>query len=154
VRPVNRRRDAGINGFNRRKQIPGVDVFGAEDLAPVEVIELEVICQCPVGSVAAQRCLPHVAMGIDHARHQDAASRVDLDSIIGHGEMLTNLRDAVISDENIAAGDDAARWVNGQDSGVAEHHGTVTGEVFDGWCAWLAHAGHLRWCLSALHIQF
>ena len=38
---------------------------------------------------------------------------------------MINLGDAMISDENIAAGNHAARWINGQDCGVAEHYRTV-----------------------------
>ena len=79
VRPVDAGGDAGVDRLGGGEQVAGVDVLGAEVLAVLEVVPDEVLGERPVGAVAAHGGLPHVPVGVDHARHHDAAGRVDLD---------------------------------------------------------------------------
>ena len=68
VRPVDRRGDAGVERLDGRQPVAGGDVLRAELLAVLEVVPDEVLGQRPVGAVAAHRRLPHVPVGVDHAR--------------------------------------------------------------------------------------
>ena len=86
VRPVDGGGDAGLERLPGGQQVAGVDVLGPERLAVLEVVPDEVLGQRPVGAVAAHRGLPHVPVGVDHARHHDAAGRVDLPRALGHVE--------------------------------------------------------------------
>ena len=84
VRPVHRGRHPGVDRLDGRQQVPGVDVLRAELLAPVQVVPDEVLGQGPVGPVRPHGGLPHVPVRVDHARHDDAAGRVDLRGAVGH----------------------------------------------------------------------
>ena len=68
VRPVDGRGHAGVEGLDGRQPVAGGDVLGAELLAVLEVVPDEVLGERPVGAVAAHRGLPHVPVGVDHAR--------------------------------------------------------------------------------------
>src|SRR5918994_1375182 len=104
VRPVDGGGHTGLDRLEPRKQVARVDVLRAEDLAPLEVVEDEVLGERPVGAVAAQRGLPHVPVGVDHARHHDAAARVDLGGALGYFETRTDGLDAVADDEDVGVG--------------------------------------------------
>ena len=85
VRPVDRGGHARLERLQRRQQVARVDVLRAED-PPLEVVEDEVLRERPVGAVAAHRRLPHVAVRVDHARHDDAVGGVDLGRFLGRLE--------------------------------------------------------------------
>ena len=68
VRPVDARGHARVDGLQRGEQVAGVHVLGAEVAARLQVVPDEVLGERPVGAVAAHRGLPHVAVGVDHAR--------------------------------------------------------------------------------------
>ena len=84
VRPVDAGGHAGVDRLDGGEQVARVVVLGAEDLAPLQVVVDEVLGERPVGAVAAHRRLPHVPVRVDHAGHDDAASRVDLRGALGH----------------------------------------------------------------------
>src|SRR5438309_11757360 len=80
---------------------------------------------------------------VNHARHENAASRVDLRRAIRHSELPRDFSDAVVNDEDIAALDHAKRGVNGQHSGVTKYHRAFCGEgIAVYWCV-LTHVAHL-----------
>src|SRR6266567_1895502 len=101
-------------------------VFGDAPHAGVgshrQVEELEVVREGPVGAEPTERRLPHMTVRVNHARHENAASRVDLRRAIRHSELPPDFSNAVVNDEDIAALDHAKRWVNGQHRGVTKYH--------------------------------
>ena len=50
VRPVHGCRDASIHGLKRGQQIASINILRAKDFAPVEIVELEIVCERPVGA--------------------------------------------------------------------------------------------------------
>ena len=122
MRPVNAGSDASVYRLDGAEEISGMHIFCAEEFAPVDVVVIEIVCEGPVCAVAAQRRLPHVAVGVYHARHQNAAAGVDLYRALWDGELTPDCRDALINDEDITVLDSPQRWVNRQHGGVAEHH--------------------------------
>ena len=119
VRPVERRRHTGVDRLEGREEIARVDVFGAEDLSPLQVVEDEVLGERPVPAVPAQRRLPHVAMRVDEARGEDAAGGIDLESAFRHLELLADGLDPVADNEHVGALEDA-RGVDRDHRGVPE----------------------------------
>ena len=103
MRPVNSCGDAGVYSLNRRQEVAGINIFGTENLAPVQVVELEVVREGPVGAEPTERRLPHMTVRVNHARHENAASRVDLHRAIRHSELPRDFSDAVVNDEDITA---------------------------------------------------
>src|SRR2546421_1040701 len=122
MRPVDRCGDASVYGLNRGQEIAGINILRTEDLAPVQVVELEIVREGPVGTEPTECCLPHVAVRVNPARHENAVGRVDLYRAIRYDELSSNSRDAVVDDEGIAALDHPKRWVDGQHGGVTEYH--------------------------------
>src|SRR6266702_2237136 len=122
MRPVNRCGDSGIYSLNRRQEVASINIFRTENLAPVQVVELEVVREGPVGTEPTECCLPHVAVRVNHAWHENAVGRVDLHRALRYGELPSNCSDAVVDHEDIAALDHSKRWVNGQHSGVTKYH--------------------------------
>ncbi len=118
VRPVDARGHARVDGLQRGEQVAGVHVLGAEVAARLQVVPDEVLRQRPVGAVAAHRGLPHVAVGVDHARQDDAARGVDLPGPVGDCHARPDLGDAVAGDEDVRAGQHPV-------SGVDRQHGTA-----------------------------
>jgi len=84
-----------------------------------------------------------MAVGINHAWHQNAASGVDLHRALRHSELASDGLNAFVHDENIAMLDCSKRWVNRQHSGVAEYHRAAWCEGITVCCWDLAHAAHL-----------
>ena len=121
VRPVHRGRHAGVDRLDGRQQVPGVDVLRAELLAPVQVVPDEVLGQGPVGPVGPHGRLPHVPVGVDHARHDDAAGRVDLRGAVGHLQVRADRRDPLPGDQHIGVGQDPVPVVHGEHRRVAEN---------------------------------
>ena len=122
MRPVNRGGNSGVYGLNRRQEVAGINIFGTENLAPVQVVELEVVREGPVGAEPTERRLPHMTVRVNHARHENAASRVDLRRAIRHSKLPPDFSNAVVNDEDIAALDHAKGGVNGQHGGVTKYH--------------------------------
>ena len=125
VRPVDGGGHAGLDRLERRQQVARVDVLRAEDLAPLEVVEDEVLGERPVGAVAAHRRLPHVAVGVDHARHDDPAGGVDLRRALRHLEPGADRRDLLADDEHVGIPEDVVRVVHGQHGPAAQHDRTA-----------------------------
>jgi hypothetical protein len=63
-----------------------------------------------------------VPVGVDHAGHEDAAGGVDLLGTFGSGQADTDLRDPVVDDEHVGAGQNGVRVVHREDQAVAEQH--------------------------------
>ena len=116
VRPVDRRRDAGVERLDRRQQVARVDVLGTEALAVFQVVPDEVLRERPVGAVAAHGGLPHVPVGVDHAGQHDAARGVDLDRAVGHRQLRADGLDPLADDEDVGRGEDRV-------AGVHREHG-------------------------------
>ena len=122
VRPVDGRRHAGVERLDRRQEVARVDVLRAEDLAPLQVEEDEVLAQRPVGAVAAQRRLPHVPVRVDHPRHDDAVGRVDLERALGRLEAGTDRGDPVAVDQDVRVAQDLVRVVHRQHGAPSQNH--------------------------------
>ena len=120
VRPVDGRRHAGVERLDRRQQVARVDVLRAEDLAPLEVEEDEVLRQRPVGAVAAQRGLPHVPVGVDHPRHHDAVRGVDLVRALRRLEARADPGDPVVDHEDVGVVQDVVGVVHRQHRAPAQ----------------------------------
>ena len=120
VRPVDGRRHAGVERLDRRQQVARVDVLRAEDLAPLEVEEDEVLRQRPVGAVAAQRGLPHVPVRVDHPRHHDAARGVDLVRPLRRLEARADAGDPVVDHEDVGVVQDVVGVVHRQHRAPAQ----------------------------------
>src|SRR6266702_1151280 len=101
VRPVNRCGNAGVYGLHRRQEVAGINIFGTEDLAPVQVVELEVVSEGPVGAEPTEGCLPHMAVRVNHTWHENTPAGVDLHRAIRHSELPPDFSDAVVNDEDI-----------------------------------------------------
>lgn len=127
VRPVNRRCNTSVEAFDCGQEISGINVLRTENLAPVQIIELEIVRERPVSTEPTKCGLPHVAMGVNHPRHEDTIRCVDLYCAIRHDELSSHSRNAVGYNEDIASLYHPKRRVNGQHRGVAEHHRTT-------WC--------------------
>ena len=121
VRPVHGGGHAGVDRLDRAQQVARVDVLRPERLAPLQVVPDEVLGERPVGAVAAHRRLPHVPVGVDHARHEDAAGRVDLGRALGHLQAGADRGDPLAGDQHVGAVHDVMRVVHGQHGRVAEH---------------------------------
>ena len=128
VGPVERRGHAGVDRFECAEQVARVDVLGAEDLTVLQVVEDEVLAERPVAAVATQGGLPHVTVGVDHAGHEDAGARVDLDRPLRDGEVLAHRGDRVVRDQDVAA-EDHAGGVDRDHDAVAEHDRSARNEV-------------------------
>ena len=71
VRPVEQRRDAGVERLERADQVRDVDVLGAVLDADVVEHPGEVLVERAAREDAAHRRLPRVPVGVDEARHDD-----------------------------------------------------------------------------------
>jgi hypothetical protein len=143
VGPVDRGGDAGVEGLDGRQEVAGVDVLGAERLAVLEVVPDEVLGEGPVGAVGAHRRLPHVAMGVDHARHDDAVGGVDLDRALGHRQAGADRLDPLADDEHVGVLQDRLAVVHGEDGAVPEDLRPTVVVVGDAVVRGRAH-GYLR----------
>jgi hypothetical protein len=123
VRPVDRRGDARVEGLDRREPVPGGDVLRPELLAVLEVVPDEVLGQRPVGAVTAHRGLPHVPVGVDQPRQDDAVRGVDLDGALGDGEARADGLDPVADDQHVGVGEHGAAVVHRQHGAAAEDDG-------------------------------
>ncbi len=122
VRPVHDRRDTGVDRLDRGEQIAGVHVLGAEEPAGLQVVPDEVLGERPIGAVAAHRGLPHVAVGVDHAGHDDAVRGVDDGGALGDVESGTDGGDAVVDDQHVGAREHPARRVHRQYRPASQDH--------------------------------
>jgi hypothetical protein len=77
VRPVEERRNATVDGFERAHQVRDVDVLGAVLDADVVEHAGEVLIERAARQHAAHGRLPGVAVRVDEARHHDAIACVD-----------------------------------------------------------------------------
>ena len=122
VRPVDAGGHAGVHRFDGRKQVARVVVLGTEDLAPLQVVVDEVLGEGPVGAVPAHGRLPHVPVRVDHARHDDAAGRVDLRGAFRHLEAVADRSDPHPGDQDVGVFEDRVRVVHRQHGRVTEHN--------------------------------
>ena len=121
VRPVDGGGHARVERLDRRQQVAGVDVLGAEDLPPLQVEEHEVLGQRPVGAVPAQRGLPHVPVGVDHPRNHDAVRGVDLVRGVRRVQSGPDRGDLVADHEHVRVVQDLVVVVHGQHRAAAQH---------------------------------
>ena len=143
VRPVDRGRHAGVERLDAGEHVAGVDVLRPEGLAVLEVVPDEVLGQRPVGAVAAHRGLPHVPVGVDHARHHDAAGRVDLQGAVRHGQAGSDRLDPLADDEHVGADRTLRLVVHRQHGAAAEHH-RAPGSMLSHWSSSAYGAPHAR----------
>ena len=129
VRPVHRSGHAGVDRLDRRHQVARVDVLRPERLPPLQVVPDEVLGERPVGAVPAHRGLPHVPVRVDHAGHDDAAGRVDLDGVRGRLQGMTDRGDPLTGNQHVATTHNVVPFVHGQHDGVAKHHRSPRREV-------------------------
>src|SRR5437764_4241341 len=122
MRPVNRGGNSGVYGLNRRQEVAGINIFGTANLAPVEVVELEVVGEGPVSAEPTERCLPHMTVRVNHTWHENTPAGVDLQRAIRRSELPPDFSNAVVNDQDITALDHAKRGVNGQHGGVTKYH--------------------------------
>src|SRR5579883_3591259 len=125
VRPVNGCGDSSVYSLDCGEQVSGVNIFTPEDIAPVQVVELKIVCEGPVGSIAAQRCLPHMAVCVNHPWHENTTGCVNLHRAIRRCQLASNSRDALVFNEDIAMFDHARRGVNGQHGSVTKYDGAT-----------------------------
>ena len=135
VRPVHAGGDAGVDALDGGQQVPGVHVLRSEVLAGLQVVPDEVLGERPVGAVAAHRGLPHVPVGVDHARHHHATGGVDLDGALGHAQRGADRGDPVAVDEHVGVLEYLVRVVHRQHRAATQDH-RPTCEV-----EWLTHEG-------------
>src|SRR2546427_5392892 len=109
MRPVNRSGNTRVYSLNRGQEVSGINIFSTEDLTPIYVVEHEIVCEGPVGTKPTEGCLPHVAMCINHAWHENPAGGVDLHCALRNDKLPSNCSDAVVEDEDIAALDHSKR---------------------------------------------
>ena len=77
VRPVDQRRDAGVEALQRAGQVAGVDVLGpVQRREGVQDLD-EVVVQRRVRRAVADRRLPRVPVGVDEAGDHDLPGAVD-----------------------------------------------------------------------------
>ena len=127
VRPVDGGGDPGLERVPGREQVAGADVLGAELRAVLEVVPDEVLGEGPVGAVGPHRGLPHVAVGVDHARHHDAAAGVDDLRAVGGGQAASHLGDPVVDDEHVGVGQHGVLVVHGEHGATGEEHRPAVG---------------------------
>ena len=77
VRPVQHRGDAGVDGAERAEQVGGIDIIGRHLRAERPLHDVAVVFERAVRQHVAQITLPHVAVGIDEARHHDRLGGID-----------------------------------------------------------------------------
>lgn len=129
VGPVHAGGHARVDRLDGREQVAGVHVLRAEAPAPVEVVPDEVLGQRPVGAVAAHRRLPHVPVGVDHARHDDPAAGVDLVRAGRHLEADADRGDATVDDEHVVPLEHGVGVVDGDDRAPAQDDGLAHGDA-------------------------
>jgi hypothetical protein len=125
VRPVDRRGDARVERLDGCQPVAGGDVLRPELLPVLEVVPDEVLGQRPVGAVTAHGGLPHVPVRVDHPRHHDAATGVDLLRALRHVELRTDRLDAVVDDQDVGVGQDRRGRIHRQDGAAAQHQGAT-----------------------------
>jgi hypothetical protein len=113
VRPVDARGDAGVDRLGGGEQVAGAHVPRPEVLTRLQVVPDEVLGERPVGAVAAHRGLPHVPVGVDHARHHDPVPGVDLDGALRHLHVDPDGGDPVVDHEDVGAREHAVGVVDG-----------------------------------------
>ena len=101
-------------------RLPAAMSCGRNFSPVLQVVPDEVLGQRPVGAVPAHRRLPHVPVGVDHARHHDAAAGVDLLCALGHLEVRTDRRDAVTDHQHVGVRQDRRRRIHRQHGAAAE----------------------------------
>ena len=138
VRPVDRRRHTGVERLDRGQLVARGDVLRAEELAVVEVVPDEVLREGPVCAVAADRGLPHVPVGVDHAGHHDAAGRVDLGRAVRDVERRADGRDPLAFDEDVRVAKHGPGWGHGQHGAVPEDDRCSWPDVHAGVCSHVA----------------
>ena len=121
VRPVDAGGHPGVDRLDGRQQVARVVVLRAELLAPAQVVVDEVLGERPVGAVPAHGRLPHVPVGVDHARHDDAARGVDDRGALRHLEVLADRGDPLAGNQDIRVVEDRVRVVHRQHGRIPEH---------------------------------
>ena len=113
VRPVDERRDARVDALERAPQVGGVDVV--RPIVRRELVEdgPEVGDQREVGRAGPDRRLPGVAVGVDEARDDDVAGRIDRPRAVGR-QVLADGDDPVSSTRTSAPAisPSAGSWVS------------------------------------------
>jgi hypothetical protein len=121
VRPVDHRRDAGIEGLECAEQRGGVHIGRSHVPAEAAPDAAAVLLRGEVRAEAAQRRLPRVPVGVDQPRHDDAAGGVHPLGVTGV-EVVADRDDGVALDENVAAGELADRRIHRDDVAAADEH--------------------------------
>ena len=77
VRPVEHAGHAGVDRAERADVVGGIDIVGRHLGAERALHDVAVVLQRAVRQHVAQEALPHVPVGIDEARHDDAVRGID-----------------------------------------------------------------------------
>ena len=119
VRPVEQRRHAAVQRFQRSGVVPDVDVHGPVVTADAAEHHGEVVVECATRQHAPHRRLPRVSVRVDEARHDDHPGRVDLFRF-GHLETAPDLGNLAVFDQDVAVRHVADVWVHRDDEAVAD----------------------------------
>ena len=114
VRPVDERRDARVDALERAPQVAGVHVVGPVVRRELVEDRPEVGDQREVRRARPDRRLPRVPMGVDEARDDDVAGRVDRARPV-RGQVPADGRDLVVLDQDVGPGQFADLRVLGED---------------------------------------
>lgn len=120
VRPVDQRRDAGVQAFERAGERPGVDVVRAVAGRQLAEDAGQVGGERAVGEDRAERRLPGVAVRVDEARHDDAAGGVDRLGAGGGGQFSADRGDAAVLDEHVGGAEDGGGGCGVDDEAVRD----------------------------------
>ena len=121
VRPVDERRDARVDALERAPQVGRVDVVGPVVRRELVEDRPEVGDQREVRRARPDRRLPGVPVGVDEARDDDVAGRVDRPRAVGR-QAVADGGDPVVLDQDVGAGHLAERRVLGEDDPTLDEH--------------------------------
>ena len=113
VRPVEHAGDAAVDRAERADQVRRIDVVGDHLGAERALHDVAVVVERAVRQHVAQEALPHVAVGIDEARHHDAVFRVD-HLRVRRADVRPHRRDLLAFDQNVGLLEIADRAVERQ----------------------------------------
>ena len=101
VRPVEHAGHAGVDRAKRADVVGGVDVVRRHLGAEGALHDVAVVLQRAVGQHVAQKALPHMPVGVDEARHDDACSTASITCAFGALMFGLHRRDFLAFDQHV-----------------------------------------------------
>jgi hypothetical protein len=126
VRPVQERRDAGVERLERSDEVPGVGVLGPVVAGEAGVNAREVVRERPIRRDVAPRRLPRVAMAVHEAGHHDVIGRLD-DVAVPRLDRGRDGGDAPVLDQDVTDWQIADLPIQRQDRAAPDQH-TMCGQ--------------------------